>query len=100
MSMFREMKLSPKKRERTKVKHARRGKGRKVEPPPVPKSEKVADKAGLIWFYGLNDKRHGPVSQKDLLRLVEAKTLSGESLVWKKGMKDWVELNTVKELAK
>jgi hypothetical protein len=47
------------------------------------------------WFYSVGDTRQGPVTEDDLKRLVADGKLHKSDLVWKDGMKDWVEARTV-----
>ena len=41
------------------------------------------------WFYGRDGAQHGPVSEDELRRLVDAGQLSAHDLVWREGMADW-----------
>jgi hypothetical protein len=41
------------------------------------------------WWYVLKGERQGPVDSDDLYRLLRDGTLTSESLVWKRGMKEW-----------
>jgi GYF domain 2 len=47
------------------------------------------------WFYSEGDERRGPVTEEELKRLATDGKLQKTDLVWKDGMKDWVEARTV-----
>uniref|UniRef100_A0A7S4DUP5 RRM domain-containing protein n=1 Tax=Lotharella globosa TaxID=91324 RepID=A0A7S4DUP5_9EUKA len=56
--------------------------------------------AATGWYY--RDKyraQKGPVNEAALGKLMETKELTGDSLVWKDGMKEWSAINTLPELA-
>ena len=50
------------------------------------------------WFYSVGETRQGPVTEEDLKRLVTDGKLQKSDLVWKDGMKDWVEARSVEVL--
>jgi GYF domain 2 len=50
------------------------------------------------WFYSVGDTRQGPVTEEDLRRLAADGKLQKSDLVWKDGMKDWVEARSVEML--
>ncbi|MBP5296461.1 MAG: DUF4339 domain-containing protein [Bacteriovoracaceae bacterium] len=50
------------------------------------------------WYYVQDGERQGPVDEKKMQALAQAGTLTNESYVWKKGMKDWAHLADVAEL--
>jgi hypothetical protein len=50
------------------------------------------------WFYSVGDTRQGPVTEEDLKRLAADGKLQKSDLVWKDGMKDWVEARSVEIL--
>ena len=43
------------------------------------------------WYYSQNDQRHGPVSTEQLKQLANSGQLKSCDLIWKQGMKNWVE---------
>lgn len=47
------------------------------------------------WFTVYENRQEGPFSQKELMIDVR---LTPETLVWKKGMKDWIKVKEVQEL--
>jgi len=51
----------------------------------------------MQWFYAYQGKSVGPVSQDEFLRLIEAGTITSETLVWHEGMKDWTKHETIKQ---
>jgi len=51
------------------------------------------------WYYVQDGERQGPVDENKMQALAQAGTLTNESYVWKKGMKDWAHLADVAELA-
>lgn len=49
----------------------------------------------MDWYYVANGQQVGPVSAQDLKALVDAGTVTAETLVWREGMAEWVAQNTV-----
>lgn len=45
------------------------------------------------WYYVHNGKRIGPVSAKEIYQLVKNARLDSNSLVWRKGFKNWTKLS-------
>ena len=43
------------------------------------------------WYYTQNDERQGPVTPEELKELANSGQLKPDDLIWKKGMKDWIE---------
>lgn len=80
-----------------------------VEPPSakVTVPPAAADKAPLIpppleepaWFVEVDGKPGGPFRVSNLREMIDGEKLSSESLVWKEGMADWVELDSLPILA-
>lgn len=66
------------------------GRKAKVTPPPIPD-------AG--YYVAIDGKQKGPFDITKLNRLLEDKTISGQSLVWKEGMENWTKACEVEELA-
>jgi len=60
-------------------------------PPPIPV---VAD-----YFVAVNGKSEGPYSMDQLSQMAFAQTLTGTTMVWKKGMAGWAAASTVSDLA-
>jgi len=58
-------------------------------PPPLPQQTQ--------YFYALNGQQVGPVSLQRLTELFKQKQISGETLVWKQGMTNWMALNSTPE---
>lgn len=48
------------------------------------------------WFILINNKKEGPYSFKELK---EDKRITPDTLVWKKGLKEWIPIRFVPELA-
>ncbi|MGB5942466.1 MAG: SPFH domain-containing protein [Leeuwenhoekiella sp.] len=59
-------------------------------PPPLP--------AQSQYFYAANGSQQGPVFFEQLQGLFASRTVNRETLIWKKGMKDWTQLQEVEEL--
>ena len=55
---------------------------------------------GSSWYYVDENRRVGPVEEREIELLIEQKKLSGESYVWRKGLGDWELLKDQKELQK
>jgi hypothetical protein len=50
------------------------------------------------WYYSVGNHRQGPVTEDALRRMARSGTLRPTDLVWREGMADWVEANTVETL--
>jgi hypothetical protein len=50
------------------------------------------------WYYARDGRQSGPVSDQELRRLVNDRTLRPEDLVWREGMADWEPAGSVKGL--
>jgi uncharacterized RDD family membrane protein YckC len=46
----------------------------------------------MMWYYAVDGKQAGPVSEQDLVALVQSRQLSLDSLVWREGMANWQPL--------
>lgn len=53
-------------------------------------SEATADS----WFYSQGGQRQGPVPAEQLRELRNARLIDGDTLVWRKGLTDWLPLRT------
>lgn len=62
-------------------------------PPPI-------GQAGLQIYVGINGTQAGPFNEQELIALVQKKTLTAQSLVWKKGMRAWAPASQVPETGK
>ncbi len=51
------------------------------------------------WFYRMDGTNEGPVSEDDLKHIFDSKALPLSTSVWKEGMEDWVEAQTIPVLA-
>jgi hypothetical protein len=58
----------------------------------------VAAELGASWYIARGDTHFGPVSLKDLLRMMDTGELGPKSLVWKDGMANWGTASEVPEL--
>ena len=50
------------------------------------------------WYYALNDKQNGPVTDEIIKALLANGQLSLDDLVWRKGLAEWVKVSQVREL--
>lgn len=50
-----------------------------------------------MWFYTKNGEQQGPVEQAVISEMLQKGELSGETMVWKEGMAQWVALSQVAE---
>jgi uncharacterized RDD family membrane protein YckC len=50
------------------------------------------------WFYVVEDGQRGPVDEAQLRSLLKRNVLSGDTLVWRDGMRDWVAASSLPEL--
>jgi len=49
------------------------------------------------WFYAIDDKQLGPVSNKDLVQKLSRGEISRETLIWSEGMTNWAPLSSMEE---
>lgn len=47
----------------------------------------------MNWYYASNGTQHGPVTEADLLALIQAGTIAATTQVWQEGMADWKPLS-------
>ncbi len=59
-------------------------------PPPIPK---------LAYHVAKDKKAIGPFDMEKLMEMANSGELTPDSLVWKKGMKDWKKAGEVEDLA-
>lgn len=53
----------------------------------------------MDWYYARNNERIGPVEEKELVKLLGAGEIQQNTLVWKEGMADWVQIGTLSEFS-
>jgi formylglycine-generating enzyme required for sulfatase activity len=63
-----------------------------VQPNPPPPS------AAAEWYVSVNGAKKGPLTRADLDAMFKSGAIDQKSYVWKNGMKDWAEAETVQEL--
>ena len=44
----------------------------------------------MDWYYALDGRQAGPVSEPELGQLLRSGTIDAATLVWREGMKDWI----------
>jgi membrane protease subunit (stomatin/prohibitin family) len=59
-------------------------------PPPLPQE---------AWFYGVDGQQHGPTNVAGLRAQMAAGRITGSTLVWKRGMEQWVSASSIPEIA-
>ena len=59
------------------------------EPPPLPTAD---------WYFASGGQRHGPVDMALLRQQIAAGSLTRDTLVWRRGMANWLPASTVAEL--
>lgn len=57
--------------------------------PKLPKEEKQSTE----WFYIEDGKPKGPISEKQLVQMVQKQELLDTAYIWKYGLKDWIHFN-------
>ena len=50
------------------------------------------------WYFGSSAGQSGPVEDHEIRALIQAGTVTPETLVWRDGMKDWTPMQAVPEL--
>ena len=58
--------------------------------PPIP--------ADIQYYVAIGDKQNGPYSKQMLEKMAEEQTINRQTLVWKKGLAEWVAADTLSEL--
>jgi uncharacterized membrane protein len=53
----------------------------------------------MTWYYAIGNERQGPVDDAELDRLLAARTITPETLVWRAGMTDWQPLGQARPTA-
>ena len=51
----------------------------------------------MEWYYAAGDKQQGPVDEETFRRLVSEKVVKPQTLVWRKGIPDWIPYSEVGE---
>ena len=51
----------------------------------------------MDWYYAAGDKQQGPVDEETFRRLVSEKVVKPQTLVWRKGIPDWIPYSEVGE---
>ena len=54
----------------------------------------------LMWYYAENNQQRGPISVEEFETLVQAGTISDDTLVWREGMANWQSWRDAKPGAK
>jgi len=50
------------------------------------------------WYYALNGKQNGPVTDEVFKALLVSGQLSSNDLVWRKGLAEWVKVSQIRDL--
>lgn len=50
------------------------------------------------WYYSREGLQQGPVSEDELLRIMDSGEIGGSNLVWHEGMADWLPVSQMPEL--
>ena len=50
------------------------------------------------WFYIGQGNQHGPVDRKDIIEKINKGEIKNNSYLWRKGLKDWIQLEFLNEL--
>ena len=74
---------------------ARSGAGRRPPGPPKPPPRPAPPKISLHVLLGEEQEQQGPFEYHDFKRLVREGRFTPASMVWKKGMSDWVAAETL-----
>ena len=53
----------------------------------------------VVWFYAKGGSRNGPISEAELLALINAGQLEGSDLVWNEQLESWTPLRQVPRLS-
>jgi uncharacterized RDD family membrane protein YckC len=51
-----------------------------------------------MWYYALDGERKGPVSEEDLVQMINEGDLGLDDHVWKAGMDDWTQISDVEDI--
>ena len=70
-----------------------------AEPDPEPAAGGGADETAPMWYAASGGgQREGPLSLAEMKRRITTGSLTGENLVWRQGMANWVPAQSVPEL--
>src|SRR5690349_7342732 len=53
----------------------------------------------MHWFYALQGRQHGPVSEAELDQLIRSGAIRHDTLVWNEGLPNWQPLQAVRPIA-
>lgn len=56
---------------------------------PADQAESARSNESAIWYYAVEDKRHGPIALAELETLLNSGGLTEADLIWREGMNDW-----------
>src|SRR3954468_20599724 len=48
-----------------------------------------ASESPMNWYYSVEGRSHGPVSQQDMLRLAKEGVVNTDTLIWHPGLDEW-----------
>jgi len=68
-------------------------------PAPTARSDSPRASTGNQWYYSIAGKSIGPVSEEALVGMIQTGQLSHKTLVWRSGMRGWMPIASVRELA-
>ncbi len=66
-----------------------------AETSSVPRTEEVRE-----WQYAIGQQQNGPVTLDELRLMYDGRQIKANTLIWKKGLRDWIELRHVIPLPK
>jgi len=75
-----------------------RNSGERVAGPGAEARPAPAEDQG-VWYVVVDGEQVGPLAEPDIASRVARGEITGDTLVWKDGLADWVKLSTVPELA-
>lgn len=70
-------------------------KGGASSPPPLPAAKEEID-----YFIGIKGEQTGPFKDKTVAEMIKTRKITPDTLIWKKGMENWVKASSVEELTK
>ena len=62
-------------------------------PPPIPGA------AAAVWYVVQNGERTGPFTSEGVRKLIDAQSVTRDTLVWKNGLADWQKAGVVPEIS-
>ena len=58
-------------------------------PPEGTRSGERPPSSSRLWYYHVNGQQYGPIGEDGLVRLIQSKQVTAQTMVWTEQLKDW-----------